>query len=110
MLNGTIDPLLDALCGHEHVSGFDGIETHIHERGVYDAVVDFPHLGPGLAELADYSTSQRPKNLFEVWCDERDPERSLTFRAVIIIGAATITLSILQVFVGIVQVAVSIQR
>ncbi|KAI1458140.1 hypothetical protein F4805DRAFT_148997 [Annulohypoxylon moriforme] len=106
----TLDPLLEALCGHEHVSGFDGTEEYLHERGVYDADINFPHLGPRLMELADYSSSQRPGNLFEVWCDQRDPEKLLTFKAVIIIGAASIALSILQVLVGVVQIVISIHR
>ncbi|KAI1097154.1 hypothetical protein F4804DRAFT_347412 [Jackrogersella minutella] len=108
--NGAVDPLLDALCRQEHVDGIDCIKELLHERGVYNADINFPYLGPRLLELADYSLSQRPRNLIEVWRDQRDFERFFTFRAVIIIGSVTIGLSILQIVVGIAQVAVSVRR
>ncbi|KAI0139029.1 hypothetical protein F4776DRAFT_670298 [Hypoxylon sp. NC0597] len=108
--NGSIDPLLDALCGQEYVNGFDGAEDLLRERGVYDAHINFPHLGERLMDLADYSVTQKPRNLLEVWNDQRDPERLFTFKAVIIIGVLTIILGVLQVFVGVAQIAVSLQK
>ncbi|KAI0377692.1 hypothetical protein F5Y04DRAFT_291611 [Hypomontagnella monticulosa] len=107
--NGALDPLLDALCSRRDMDNFHGMQHLIRERGVYDAHRHFPHLGPRLMELADYSSSQRPRNLAEVWSDQRDPERLLTFKAVIIIGVVTIILSVLQVFVGILQIAIAIK-
>ncbi|KAI1410376.1 hypothetical protein F5Y13DRAFT_167653 [Hypoxylon sp. FL1857] len=103
--DGSLDPLLDALCGQEYVNGFDGTEDLLRERGVYDAHINFPHLGARLMDLADYISTQKPRNLLEVWKDQRDPEKLLTFKAVIIIGGLTIALGVLQVFVGIAQIA-----
>ncbi|OTA95612.1 hypothetical protein M434DRAFT_379323 [Hypoxylon sp. CO27-5] len=108
--NRAIDPLLDALCGQEYVNGFDGAGDLLRERGVYDAHINFPHLGERLMDLADYIKTQRPRNLLEVWNDQRDPERLFTFKAVIIIGIFTIVLSVLQVFVGVAQIAVSLHK
>ncbi|KAI0115621.1 hypothetical protein GGR51DRAFT_503593 [Nemania sp. FL0031] len=107
-LNGSIDPLLDALCGDKDMNGCIDIKELIRERGVYNADVNFPHLRERLLDLEDYSTSQRPRNLLEVWNDERDPEKLLTFRAVLIIGGVSILLSLVQVFVGFAQIAVSV--
>jgi hypothetical protein len=49
-------------------------------------------------ELEDYSTIQRPRNITEIWNDERDPERLLTFKALVIVGGISIFLSILSGF------------
>ncbi|KAI0426342.1 hypothetical protein F5Y09DRAFT_334238 [Xylaria sp. FL1042] len=104
---GRIDPLLDALCSEVEMKEFSGTRGLLRERGVYNTNINFPHLGGQLVELADYSTSQRPRNLIEVWNDGRDPEKLLTFKAVIIFGLASICLTVLQVFIGIVQVIVA---
>lgn len=105
--NEELDPLLSALCGEKEVGHFGGIGELLRERGVYNAQINFPHLGARLMELQDYSSSQRPRNIKEVWNDTRDPERLLTFRAVLIIGGISLGLSILQLVVGIAQLAVS---
>lgn len=107
--NGALDPLLSALCGDKDMEDFCGTKELLRERGVYNAQTNFPHLGPRLIELQDYSTSQRPRNISEVWNDERDPERLLTFKAVIIVGGASIFLSLLQIFVGLAQIAVAVR-
>jgi hypothetical protein len=104
-----LDPLLSALCGEKDV-GDVGVGELLRERGVYNAPTNFPHLGPRLMELQDYSTSQRPRNIKEVWNDGRDPERLLTFRAVIIVGGISIGLSFLQLLVGVAQLVVSIVK
>lgn len=107
--NGNIDSLLDALCGDKDMNDFSRTKEVLRERGVYNANVSFPHLGARLMDLEDYSTSQRPRNLLEVWNDVRDPERLLTFRAVLIIGGLGLFLGLVQVFVGIVQIVVQIK-
>ncbi|KAF2753268.1 hypothetical protein EJ05DRAFT_480299 [Pseudovirgaria hyperparasitica] len=104
---GSIDPLLDTLCGDKDINDFDGTKALIRERGVYNARINFPHLGARLLELENYSINQRPRNLSEVWNDERDPERLLTFRAVLVVGALSILLSFVQVLVGIAQIVMS---
>jgi hypothetical protein len=109
-VDDKIDPLLDALCSNKGMDGFSSTNELLRERGVYNAQVNFPHLGARLMELADYSSCQRPRNLVEVWNDERDPERLLTFRAVLIVGMVGIFLGILQVLVGVAQVAISLKR
>lgn len=58
-------------------------------------------------ELEDYSTIQRPRNITEIWNDERDPERLLTFKALVIVGGISIFLSIIQVFLAIAQVSLA---
>jgi len=107
---GELDPLLSALCGEKEVGNFGGIGELLRERGVYNAETNFPHLGSRLMELQDYSTSQRPRNITEVWNDQRDPERLLTFRAIIVVGGISIGLSFLQLFVGIAQLVVSVVK
>ncbi|KAK1830085.1 hypothetical protein QBC39DRAFT_354713 [Podospora conica] len=105
----ALDPLLDALCGDRDMADFGGTKSLLRERGVYNAQTNFPHLGAHLMELQDYSTCQRPRNIREVWNDERDPERLLTFKALVIIGALSISLSIIQVIVGLVQIVLAAQ-
>jgi hypothetical protein len=105
--NGALDPLLDALCGDKEMGDFGDTKGLLRERGVYDAQTNFPHLGSRLMDLQDYSSSQRPRNLIEVWNDEREPEKLLTFKAVIIVGGVSILLSLIQVFVGVAQVVLA---
>ena len=106
--NGVLDPLLDSLCGEKTLSDFDRVKGILRERGVYNARTNFPHLGGRLMELEDYSTDQRPRNLWEVWNDERDPERYLTFRAVLVVGGLSVFLSLVQVVVSFAQLGVSV--
>lgn len=106
--DGTVDPLLDSLCGEQDMEHFGSVKELLRERGVYNADVNFPHLRAKLMELADYSSSQRPRSLVEVWNDERDPERLFTFKALIIVGAVSIALSVVQIFVGVAQVALAV--
>ncbi|KAF4458058.1 hypothetical protein F53441_133 [Fusarium austroafricanum] len=106
--NGSIDPLLCALCGTKDMGNFTETMTLLRERGVYNADINFPHLGARLAELADYSASQRPRDLVEVWNDERDPERLFAFRSLIIVGVVSISLSFVQIIVGLAQVGLSV--
>ncbi|GAB7361198.1 hypothetical protein MBLNU230_g1229t1 [Neophaeotheca triangularis] len=51
-------------------------------------MIDFPHLKAQLMDLQDYAVGQRPQNFREVWNDHRDPEKALTFRAVVVFGSA----------------------
>lgn len=106
--NGVLDPLLDALCGEKTIDDLDGVKGILRERGVYNAKTNFPHLGARLMELEDYSTDQRPRNLWEVWNDERDPEKYLTFRAVLVVGGLSILLSFVQILVAFAQLGVAI--
>lgn len=108
MCNKMVDPLLDALCSDKTVGHFGGVTELLRERNVYNARTNFPHLGARLTELEDYSTNQRPRTLGEVWNDVRDPERLLTFRAVLIIGGVSILLSVVQILVAIGQLVVSL--
>jgi len=89
------------------MNDFGGIKELLREQSIYNAYTNFPHLRARLLEVADYSTSQRPRNLAEVWNDERDLETVLTFKAVLIVGGLSIFLGLLQLFVGIAQVALS---
>lgn len=105
--HGALDPLLNALCGSKELDGFGDTKELLRERGVYNALTNFPHLGARLMELEDYSTIQRPRNMTEIWNDERDPERLLTFKALVIVGGISIFLSLLQVFLAIAQVVLA---
>ncbi|KAI1350931.1 hypothetical protein F5Y01DRAFT_325656 [Xylaria sp. FL0043] len=106
-LSCRVDPLLSALCGEAEMRVFSSTEGLLRERGVYNAPINFPHLGGSLVELADYSASQRPRNLIEVWNDGRDFEKLLTFKAVIIFGLVSVVMSVMQVAIGILQVVVA---
>jgi len=101
--NGVLDPLLISLCGDAKVADFGGTKDLLRERGVYNAPTNFPHLGPRLMEFQDYSNSQRPRDMWEVWNDPRDPERLLTFKAVIIFGSMSMVIGGLQLPMAVAQ-------
>ncbi|KAI0104455.1 hypothetical protein F4814DRAFT_89835 [Daldinia grandis] len=108
--NGTLDPLLDVLCGDRDLDDSTRIAELLHERNAYNVQDSFPHLGLRLTELADYISRQEPNGFLQAWNDQRNPERLLTLRAAIGIGLATVILGILQVLLGIAQLVISIYR
>lgn len=108
MVDHDIDSLLCSLCGDGGMKRFESLKPLLRERGVYNVHINFPRLGERLLELADYSASQRPRNLLEVWKDQREPEKLLTFKAVIIFGATAIVLGVLQIIIGILQIVVKV--
>lgn len=89
------------------MAGFEKIAVCLRERGVYNASVHFPILGSRLLDLADYSMSQRPRNLVEVWNDQRDPERLLTFKALVIFGGLALLLGLIQTLLGVAQLVLA---
>ncbi|OTA54151.1 hypothetical protein K449DRAFT_401205 [Hypoxylon sp. EC38] len=105
---GVQDPLLMSLCGKKrfNTARYD-VPWTIHQRNFYDAQEDFPLLGSRLLQLQEFSTRQDPSTLREFWADRRNPFNFWTFWAVLIIGAISILLSIVQCALNFAQVAIS---
>jgi hypothetical protein len=102
------DSVLHALCTRKLPSKEDAFPK-LEDRAVYEPSIDFPILGPRLAELQAYIVLQKPRTWAEVFQDRRDPQWSFNFWAVIIIGGLTIVLGILQVILSALQLAVTIK-
>ncbi|KAK1832511.1 hypothetical protein QBC39DRAFT_227705, partial [Podospora conica] len=99
------DPLLHDLCGNrskgnKHLEAIDAFP----EKLLYSAESDFPVFGDRLLTLQNYITAQSPNSIKALWYDRRDIHRFWTFWAVIIFGALSIVLSVIQTVLGGVQV------
>ncbi|KAK0610363.1 hypothetical protein B0T17DRAFT_110878 [Bombardia bombarda] len=115
------DELLDLLCAHPHdkkirqlpaslwpvtCRSFDG---HVQEQGSYSSQDDFPLFGQRLAKLQEFTLRQQPSELWDLWRDRRNPLQWYTFWAVLVFGGISILLGILQLGVGIAQLAVALR-
>jgi hypothetical protein len=107
--DGFHDPLLSALCGTKEVPVDYGLKGLFRERGAYDLSTNFPHLGPQLANLRKHNMEQSPRKLSELWKDRRSPVQFFAFWATIIIGGLALFLGVLQVALSIAQLAVSVR-
>jgi hypothetical protein len=66
---------------------------------------DFPVLRSRLSALAFEMSTRRPRTWLELWRDKRDSAQWATFWAVIIFGAVSLLLSVVQVVLQAIQVA-----
>ncbi|KAK0657891.1 hypothetical protein B0T16DRAFT_299762, partial [Cercophora newfieldiana] len=79
----------------------------MNSRSFYSAGNDFPLLGCRLSHLQRYNMQQDSSTLSEFWADRRNPFNFYTFWAVLIVGAASILLSVLQCGIGTAQLYVA---
>jgi hypothetical protein len=108
--NKPFDPLLYRLCAHSHLyqEFYDEISGG-RAKNVYLATSDFPFLSHRLLALQEYVAEENPDSLNALWYDRRDILRWYTFWAVVIVGGASIVLSLIQIILGAAQVAGSYQ-
>jgi hypothetical protein len=85
-----------------------GENNMLNEQDVYNTWTDFPILGKRLLILQTWNTRQQPSTLRDVWRDRRSPSTWLAFWAVLIFGATSILLSVLQLAVAAAQLAVAL--
>jgi hypothetical protein len=114
------DELLDLLCAHHYDSTIRNLDQtfwpvtcrdfqgSLLEQGSYSSQDDLPFFGQRLANLQQFTRRQQPSKLADLWRDRRNPLQWYTFWAVLIVGGISITLSILQLLVGIAQLAIAI--
>lgn len=109
-VDGRLDPLLVALCGNPDLKclpaymwpvscrGFNG---KLREQDVYRLGTDFPLLGKRLWAIEEFNLRQSPSRVRDLWRDRRIPIQWYTFWAVLIIGGASLLLTLVQTAVAI---------
>lgn len=99
----------DLLPGALFPSSALDIHDQLQECDTYSACDDFPVFGHRLLKLQRYSMRQQPSRVRDLWRDRRNPLQWYTFWAVLWIGGLTSALAMLQLVVGVVQIAVTIR-
>lgn len=99
----------DLLPGALFPSSALDIHDQLQECDTYSACDDFPIFGHRLLKLQRYSMRQQPSRVRDFWRDRRNPLQWYTFWAVLWIGGLTSALAVLQLVVGVVQIAVTIR-
>ncbi|KAI9772632.1 MAG: hypothetical protein M1840_000226 [Geoglossum simile] len=108
--NGSLDPILDQLCGKRpSVSnpGEDWLPSQTTES--YEKQDTFPLLTPRLNVLQKYILRQQPSRWRSLWDDRRDLTRWYTVWVVAIFGVLSVFLSIVQIILGAIQVSLGYQ-
>ncbi|KAK6507657.1 hypothetical protein TWF481_006082 [Arthrobotrys musiformis] len=85
-----------------------GLDNSLQKPDIYSTRDDFPVFGQRLLKLQQYNMGQQPSRWKDLWRDRRNPLQWYTFWAVVIVGGASIVLSILQLGVGIGQLVMAI--
>jgi hypothetical protein len=97
------DKVLLDLCGHKQCSPAHLPRT---ERKHWDLAHDFPVLRSRLSTLAYEISIRKPRSWCALWKDKRDSAQWATFWTVIIFGLISLLLSLVQVILQAVQLAV----
>jgi hypothetical protein len=118
-----LDPLLVNLCGRGAssvgpLSGSRNIWSknrqdangNLQEADTYSIEVDFPMLGPRLANLQQWCLNQSPSRIRDLWRDHRNPMQWYTLWAVLIIGSLSLLLTLVQVLLSIAQLVISAKQ
>ncbi|KLU89787.1 hypothetical protein MAPG_08756 [Magnaporthiopsis poae ATCC 64411] len=106
------DPFLERLCQSKRldVSRLDVTCHFERERRSYEVAEDFPLLGRRLLVLQEFNMRQDSTTLREFWSDRRNPFNFYTFWAVIVFGAISIVLSLLQSGLSIAQLVYAVKQ
>jgi hypothetical protein len=104
---GTVDPVLERLCGSEkhHLDCF-----LIAGQGQAHHTANFPHFGLRLEKLQAYATSRKPTRIREKWKDRRNRAEWAAFWTLLIVGALSILLSIIQIALAAAQLQVALRQ
>ncbi|KAL8680265.1 MAG: hypothetical protein Q9224_006956, partial [Gallowayella concinna] len=105
---GVVDVLLVDLCSSLRSFPDIVVDGSIDEQPFYDSNLDFPFYGERLEALQQYTRAVKARNLKEVWYDEREPEKWAVLWVAIMIGGASISLSLVQVILAAFQVAFAV--
>lgn len=95
------DQMLSLLCGHQSFK----LMNRSLDKDSYDLKQDLPVLRSRISRLHKILSARKPRSWRELWRDKRDSAGWYTFWTVLIFGAVTILLSLIQVLLQIVQVA-----
>ena len=95
------DLLLSQLCGSKAME----LPSFCIEREFYRLKRDFPILRSRIARLHQQLSNVKPRGWREMWNDKRDSAQWYTFWALIVIGGAGISLSLIQVLLQAAQLA-----
>lgn len=109
------DPLLDILCGRKKRTVIDALPSdiwpdscrdsvgHLIEQTIYSTSLDFPVLGSRLLQIQEFDSRQQPNRIRDYWRDRRNSLQWYAFWAVLIIGALSILIGIVQIILAILQ-------
>lgn len=86
------------------------LEAAFRPGGVYIKHNDFPIFGERLMILQSYSIRQSPSRFRAFWKDRRKPADFLNLWVVIIFGASALLLSLLQLIIAIIALAVAFKQ
>lgn len=99
------DPLLLPLCQEDWSRQLVYEELDVSNvRTVYSATIDFPFFMERLMNLQEYVITQSPNDWSSLWRDRRDLPRFWGLFAVLLFGAASILLALVQIALAGVQV------
>lgn len=104
---GTLDPVLERLCGSEkhQLDSF-----LVAGQGQVHHTASFPHFGLRLEKLQAYATSRKPTRIREKWKDRRNRAEWAAFWTLLIIGALSILLSVVQIALAAAQLQVALRQ
>lgn len=97
-----------ALAPHLFPTSSLNAHDELIESDTYSASDDFPTFGARLLALQHYNMRRQPSKMTDLWRDRRNPLQWYTFWAVIWVGMAGITLGLLQLLTGVVQMVYAI--
>ncbi|KAN0114722.1 hypothetical protein V8E51_004266 [Hyaloscypha variabilis] len=105
------DPLLPALCGRDcrNESTYNDIQAPELEQQ-YSAQEDYPFFGDRLVKVQLFVNNKNPGTWSTLWYDRRDILRFWTFWAVVIVGGASLFLSLIQNLEGVVQIVYAVKQ
>jgi len=82
-------------------------EDTLQEEDSYSLQDDFAVYGQRLAKLQEFCQRQQPSRLRDLWRDRRSPLQWYTFWAVLVVGGLSMFIALLQLGVGVAQLALS---
>jgi hypothetical protein len=103
------DPLLPKLCGG------DWLDVDLYyqlepgpTKSAYVVDEEFPFFADRLMALQDFVQAQSPRDFWSLLNDRRDMNRLWTVRVAVVLGLVVAVLTVLQLLVGLAQLAVAI--
>ncbi|KAL2122176.1 hypothetical protein VTJ04DRAFT_2631 [Mycothermus thermophilus] len=105
----TKDPLLPKLCGED----WQDVDLYYQlepgpTKSAYVVDEEFPFFADRLMALQDFVQAQSPRDFWSLLNDRRDMNRLWTVRVAVVLGLVVAVLTVLQLLVGLAQLAVAI--
>jgi hypothetical protein len=97
LVKKNADPLLERLCFNDSRKEiiFEDLEM-LNLKNIYVLETDFPYLADRLSVLQEFVENQCPNDWMVLWRDRRDMAKFWTIWAVLLFGAPTVLLGVIQ--------------